>query len=60
MLTPLLEGLRDSAVVNLGGAVTLVVDDSPFSLELTTQALMGFGMPVRYVCHSAPEAMEIL
>lgn len=60
MLTPLLEGLRDSAVVNLGGAVTLVVDDSPFSLELTTQVLTGFGMPVRYVCQSAPEAMQIL
>ena len=25
MLTPLLEGLRDSAVVNLGSAVTMVV-----------------------------------
>lgn len=60
MLTPLLEGLRDSAVVNLGGAVTMVVDDSPFSLELTTQALLGFGIQTRYPCHSAPEAMEIL
>ena len=60
MLTPLLEGLRDSAVVNLGGCVTMVVDDSPFSLELTTQSLLGFGIQTRWPCHSAPEAMEIL
>lgn len=60
MLTPLLEGLRDSAVVNLGSAVTMVVDDAPFSLELTTQALMGFGIQTRWPCHSAAEAMDIL
>lgn len=60
MMTPLLEGLRDSAVVNLGSAVTMVVDDSPFSLELTTQSLLGFGIQTRWLCHSAPEAMEIL
>ena len=60
MLTPLLEGLRDSAVVNLGGVVTMVVDDSPFSLELTTQSLLGFGIQTRWPCHSAPEAMDIL
>ena len=60
MLTPLLEGLRDSAVVNLGGVVTMVVDDSPFSLELTMQSLLGFGIQTRWPCHSAPEAMEIL
>jgi len=60
MLTPLLEGLRDSAVVNLGSAVTMVVDDSPFSLELTMQSLLGFGIQTRWPCHSAPEAMDIL
>lgn len=60
MLTPLLVSLRDSAVVNLGSCVTMVVDDAPFSLELTVQALMGFGMQVRWTCTSAPEAMEIL
>lgn len=60
MMTPLLEGLRDSAVVNLGSAVTMVVDDSPFSLELTTQSLLGFGIQTRWLCHSAPEAMDIL
>lgn len=60
MMTPMLEGLRDSAVVNLGSAVTMVVDDSPFSLELTTQSLLGFGIQTRWLCHSAPEAMDIL
>lgn len=60
MLTPLLEGLRDSAVVNLGSCVTMVVDDSPFSLELTTQSLLGFGIQTRWPCHSGAEAMEIL
>lgn len=54
------EALRDSAVVNLTGAVTMVVDDSPFALDLTSQALMGFGIKVRYACHSADEAMDIL
>ena len=54
------EALRDSAVFNLENAVTMVVDDSPFALELTTQALLGFGIKCRYVCHSAAEAMEIL
>ncbi len=54
------EGLRDSAVINLTGAVTMVVDDSPFALDLTTNALAGFGIKVRYLCHSGAEAVEIL
>ena len=54
------EALRDSAIFNLESAVTMVVDDSAFALELTTQALLGFGIKTRYVCHSAAEAMEIL
>lgn len=54
------EALRESAVVNLTAAVTMVVDDSPFSLDLTAQALLGFGIQTRYSCHSAPEAIEIL
>lgn len=54
------EALRDSAIFNLDSAVTMVVDDSAFALELTTQALLGFGIKTRYVCHSATEAMEIL
>lgn len=54
------EALRESAVVNLTGAVTMVVDDSSFSLDLTAQALLGFGIQTRYSCHSAAEAIEIL
>ncbi len=54
------EALRDSAVINLTGAVTMVVDDSSFALDLTTQALMGFGIRARHACRSAAEAMEIL
>ena len=54
------EALRKSAVINLSGAVTMVVDDSSFALELTTQALMGFGIRPKHTCLGAAEAMEIL
>lgn len=54
------EALRDSAVINLSGAVTMVVDDSAFALDLTSQALMGFGIRARHTCLDAAEAMEIL
>ncbi|TPW06122.1 MAG: chemotaxis protein CheY [bacterium] len=56
----LAEALRKSAVVNLSKAVTLVVDDSPFALELTRQALMGFGIHPRHACRDAASAMDIL
>ena len=55
-----LEGLRESAVINLTGAVTMIVDDSPFGLDITASALLGFGIKTRYACHSAAEAIEIL
>jgi CheY-like chemotaxis protein len=54
------EALRETAVINLTGAVTMVVDDSPFSLDITASALLGFGIKTRYACHSAAEAMDIL
>jgi len=54
------EALRESSVINLTGAVTMVVDDSPFALELTSQALLGFGIRTKYSCYSAAAAMEIL
>ena len=54
------ETLRESAVFNLTHAVTMVVDDSGFALDLTTEALRGFGIQTRYTCHSAGAAMEIL
>jgi len=54
------EALRETAVINLTGAVTMVVDDSPFSLDITASALLGFGIKTRYACYSAAEAIEIL
>jgi CheY-like chemotaxis protein len=54
------ENLRESAVFNLSNAVTMVVDDSPFGLDLTTVALRGFGIQVRYPCFSAADAIKIL
>jgi len=54
------ETLRESAVINLAAAVTMVVDDSSFALDLTAQALLGFGIRTRYACRSAAEAIEIL
>ena len=52
--------LRASSVINLSSAVTMVVDDSPFALDLTCQALLGFGIRTRYACRSAAEASSIL
>lgn len=54
------ESLRESAVINLTAATTMVVDDSPFGLDLTCQALRGFGIRTSYTCQSAAQAMEIL
>ena len=54
------ENLRESAVFNFSDAVTMVVDDSDFGLELTTEALRGFGVQIRYLCANAGEAIKIL
>ena len=54
------ESLRESAVFNFNGAVTMVIDDSPFALELTAQAVLGFGIKVRHACSSAAEAIAVL
>ena len=54
------EALRETAIINLTGAVTMVVDDSPFSAEITTSALLGFGIRTKYSGRSAPDAMAIL
>lgn len=59
-MTQVGEALRDSAVFNFSDAVTMVIDDTPFSMELTVQALQGFGIKVRYTCSSAEAAMDIL
>lgn len=53
-------GLNPSTVFNLSKAVVMVVDDEPFSLRLTTQMLLGFGIRTRHACESADEAMRML
>lgn len=59
-MTGIGETLRDSAIINFSGATTMVVDDSPFSMELTIQALLGFGIKVQHVCRTSAEAVETL
>lgn len=54
------EPLRESAVFNLTGAMVMVVDDSPFSLEVTIQALQGFGIRVRHLPRNLEHAKELL
>lgn len=52
--------LNPSMMFNLSKAVVMVVDDEPFSLRLTAQALLGFGVKTRYACEGAEEAMAML
>lgn len=59
-MSGLATSLRASSVVNLSSAVTMVVDDSPFALDLTSQALLGFGIRTRFACRSAAEAISFL
>ena len=54
------ERVRESAIINLTGAITMVVDDSNFAAEITASALLGFGIRTRYSCRSAQDAMGIL
>lgn len=54
------DNLRDSAVFNLASAVTMVVDDSAFGMELTAGALRGFGVQIRYACADAGQAIDII
>jgi len=54
------ETLRETAIINLTGAVTMVVDDSAFAAEITSGALLGFGIKTRYSMRSAAEAIEVL
>ena len=54
------EALREKAIINLTGAVTMVVDDSAFAADITSSALLGFGIKTRYSMRSAAEAIEIL
>lgn len=54
------ESLRASAIINLTGAVTMVVDDSAFAAEITSSALLGFGIKTSHSCRSGAEALSIL
>ena len=55
-MTALGDSLRESAVFNLGGAVTMIVDDSPFSLTLTANALSGFGIRPSFGVNNGAQA----
>lgn len=52
--------MRDSAVFNFNDAITMIVDDSPFSLTLTVNALAGFGIRPTYAVGSGSEARRLL
>ena len=53
-------GVDLNSIFNLSRANVMVVDDCGFSLQLTCQALLAFGVKTRYQCRSAAEAEEIL
>lgn len=48
------------AIFNLSRAIVMVVDDNNFSLRLTTQTLLGFGIQTRHACLDAQTAVNIL
>jgi CheY-like chemotaxis protein len=53
-------GLTMGTIFNLSKAIVMVVDDNNFSLRLTTQTLLGFGIQTRYLCTDSHSAVEIL
>jgi CheY-like chemotaxis protein len=53
-------GLNPAAVFNLTQAKVMVVDDNSYSLRLTTQMLLGFGIPTRQMCLGAEQAKQAL
>lgn len=59
-MTTLGDSLRESAVFNLEDAVTMVVDDSPFSMTLTSSALSGFGIRPAFTLGTGGEARQLL
>jgi CheY-like chemotaxis protein len=52
--------LTPGTIFNLAKANVMVVDDNNFSLRLTTQTLLGFGIKTRYACTDGQEAADIL
>lgn len=47
-------------VFNLSRATVMVVDDDPYSMQLTAQSLLAFGIRSRHQARSAAEAEEVL
>lgn len=52
--------LTPGTIFNLSKANVMVVDDNNFSLRLTTQTLLGFGIKTRYLCTDSQQAADIL
>ena len=52
--------LSSTAIFNLTQANVMLIDESPFSLKLTSQALLAFGVKARYQLTSAIEARGVL
>lgn len=52
--------LQMGAIFNLSKATVMVVDDNPYSLKLTAQTLLGFGMKGRTLCQTADQARQFL
>ena len=52
--------LTPGTIFNLSKANVMVVDDNNFSLRLTTQTLLGFGVTTRYACTDGQQAADIL
>lgn len=53
-------GLTMGTIFNLSRAIVMVVDDNSYSLRLTTQTLLGFGIKTRHLCTDAQSAVDIL
>lgn len=52
--------LRENTTINLTDAVTMIVEESPFALELTSSVLAGLGIRSRCICQTPDEAKSIL
>lgn len=52
--------LSETAIFNLAKAEVAIIDDCPFSMQITAQALNGFGVRVRHQFNRASDAMEFL
>lgn len=60
MVTQDREAVRGASVINLSSAATMVVDDSPFALQITSGVLQGFGVRTRHTVADGQAAMDML